>query len=287
MSDWQVGDRALVWGKRTYVMGILNITPDSFSDGGDFFNPSRAIAHALEMVDAGVDVIDVGGESTRPGASAIPVSAELARVLPVIQGIRQQSTIPISIDTTRAAVARAAVAAGANIVNDVSGGQADEAMFATVAELGVPYILMHRRGTPATMQQLTHYDDLIADLLAYFQSQTQRAIAHGIPAAHIMLDPGIGFAKTTPQNLLLLRELSQFKALGYPLLIGPSRKRFIGDTLNQPDPKARTWGTAAVCAYAIGQGVDMVRVHDVAAMVQVCRMADVLQRPIALPGSTA
>lgn len=278
MTGWQVGDRALIWGKRTYVMGILNVTPDSFSDGGDFLNPTHAIAHALEMVTAGVDVIDVGGESTRPGASPVPVSAELARVLPVIEGIRRQSAIPISIDTTRSEVARAAVAAGANIVNDVSGGQADPAMFATVAQLGVPYILMHRRGTPATMQQLTHYEDLIADLLTYFQEQTQQAIAAGIPPNKIMLDPGIGFAKTTPQNLLLLRQLSQLKSLGYPLLVGPSRKRFIGDVLNQPDPKARVWGTAAVCCYAIGQGADMVRVHDVAAMIQVCAMADALHR---------
>ncbi|WP_460194525.1 dihydropteroate synthase [Thermosynechococcus sp. FA-CM-4201] len=278
MKGWYVGDRAFVWGERTYIMGILNITPDSFSDGGDFFNPASAVAHALEMVAAGVDVIDVGGESTRPGASEVPISAELARVLPVIEGIRQQSQIPISIDTTHAVVARAAVAAGANIVNDVSGGQADPEMFATVAALGVPYILMHRRGTPATMQQLTDYEDLIGDLLRYFQEQTQRAIASGIPPEHLMLDPGIGFAKTTPQNLTLLRELRQFHSLGYPLLLGPSRKRFIGDVLNLPNPKDRVWGTAAVCCHAIAQGVEMVRVHDVAAMVQVCRMADVLWR---------
>lgn len=278
MKGWHVGDRAFVWGERTYIMGILNITPDSFSDGGDFFNPATAVAHALEMVTAGVDVIDVGGESTRPGASEVPISAELARVLPVIEGIRQQSQIPISIDTTHAVVARAAVAAGANIVNDVSGGQADPEMFATVAALGVPYILMHRRGTPATMQQLTDYEDLIEDLLCYFQEQTQRAIASGIPPEHLMIDPGIGFAKTTPQNLTLLRELQRFRDLGYPLLIGPSRKRFIGDVLNLPNPKDRVWGTAAVCCYAIAQGVEMVRVHDVAAMVQVCRMADVLWR---------
>ncbi|MFN4067162.1 MAG: dihydropteroate synthase [Thermosynechococcus sp.] len=278
MKGWHVGDRAFVWGERTYIMGILNITPDSFSDGGDFFDPASAIAHALEMVAAGADVIDVGGESTRPGASEVPVSAELARVLPVIEGIRQQSQIPISIDTTHAVVARAAVAAGANIVNDVSGGQADPEMFATVAALGVPYILMHRRGTPATMQQLTDYDDLIGDLIHYFQEQTQRAIASGIPPEHLMIDPGIGFAKTTPQNLTLLRELQRFRDLGYPLLIGPSRKRFIGDVLNLPNPKDRVWGTAAVCCHAIAQGVEMVRVHDVAAMVQVCCMADVLWR---------
>lgn len=278
MKGWHVGDRAFVWGERTYIMGILNITPDSFSDGGDFFNPASAVAHALEMVAAGVDVIDVGGESTRPGASEVPISAELARVLPVIEGIRQQSQIPISIDTTHAVVARAAVAAGANIVNDVSGGQADPEMFATVAALGVPYILMHRRGTPATMQQLTDYEDLIEDLLRYFQEQTQRAIASGIPPEHLMIDPGIGFAKTTPQNLTLLRELQRFRALGYPLLIGPSRKHFIGDVLNLPNPKDRVWGTAAVCCHAIAQGVEMVRVHDVGAMVQVCRMADVLWR---------
>ncbi|MFN3678580.1 dihydropteroate synthase [Thermosynechococcus sp.] len=278
MKGWHVGDRAFVWGERTYIMGILNITPDSFSDGGDFFDPASAIAHALEMVAAGADVIDVGGESTRPGASEVPVSAELARVLPVIEGIRQQSQIPISIDTTHAVVAQAAVAAGANIVNDVSGGQADPEMFATVAALGVPYILMHRRGTPATMQQLTDYDDLIGDLIHYFQEQTQRAIASGIRPEHLMIDPGIGFAKTTPQNLTLLRELQRFRDLGYPLLIGPSRKRFIGDVLNLPNPKDRVWGTAAVCCHAIAQGVEMVRVHDVAAMVQVCRMADVLWR---------
>ncbi|WP_298611715.1 dihydropteroate synthase [uncultured Thermosynechococcus sp.] len=278
MKGWYVGDRALIWGERTYIMGILNITPDSFSDGGDFFNPASAIAHALEMVAAGADVIDVGGESTRPGASEVPISAELARVVPVIEGIRQQSPIPISIDTTHALVARAAVEAGANIVNDVSGGQADAEMFATVAALGVPYILMHRRGTPATMQQLTDYDDLIGDLLRYFQEQTQRAIASGIAPEHLMIDPGIGFAKTTPQNLTLLRELHRFRDLGYPLLIGPSRKRFIGDVLNLPHPKDRVWGTAAVCCHAVAQGVDMVRVHDVAAMAQVCRMADLLWR---------
>jgi dihydropteroate synthase len=273
--------KSLDWGSRTYMMGVLNVTPDSFSDGGKFQTVNAAIDQAIEMVAAGVDIIDIGGESTKPGATPVDEATELERVLPVIQAIRQHPEIqhiPISIDTTKASVARSAIQSGADIVNDISGGQFDEQMFVTVAQLNVPYAMMHLRGTPATMQQLTTYKDIIKEILVFFETQIDRAVNAGIDRTKIILDPGIGFAKTYQQSIELIRQLDQFELLELPILVGVSRKSFIGKILNQPDPAQRVWGTAAACCAAIASGADILRVHDVAEMVDVARVADVMFR---------
>jgi dihydropteroate synthase len=296
------------WGQRTYLMGVLNVTPDSFSDGGDFNTLGDALAQAKNLVAAGADILDVGGQSTRPGAAEISLEEELNRVLPVVQALRKSSggrikdesdsaggvvepedqipivnpphpsEVPISVDTTRASVARAAVAAGADMVNDISGGTFDPEMFPVVAELGVPIVLMHIRGTPATMQQMTNYQDLMGEICEFLSSQIERAIASGIDRSKIIIDPGIGFAKTYEQSLEILHRLPMLHSLGVPLLVGPSRKSFIGRILNQSDPKARVWGTAAACCGAIAGGADILRVHDVQPMHDVCRVADAIFR---------
>ena len=269
------------WGTRTYVMGVLNVTPDSFSDGGEFQTVDAAIIRAVEMVDAGVDIIDIGGESTKPGAIPVDVATELARVIPVIEAIRQDPVIgqiPISIDTTKSAVAQAAIAAGADIINDVSGGAFDSQMFTVVAQLKVPYVMMHMRGTPTTMQQMTDYQDIVLEIIAFFETQIDRAIQNGIDRSQLIIDPGIGFAKTYHQSIELIRQLDRFQVLDLPLLVGVSRKSFIGKILNQPDPTQRLWGTAAACCAAIANGADILRVHDVAEMIDVSRVADVMLR---------
>jgi dihydropteroate synthase len=262
-------------------MGILNVTPDSFSDGGEFESVQAAVVQAQRLAAAGVDLLDIGGESTRPGAEPVTAVVERDRVIPVIQALRQQpqlATIPISIDTTKASVATAAVQAGADIVNDVSAGTVDVEMLSTVARLAVPIILMHRRGTPQTMQQLTDYQDLVPEILSWLQGRIEAAIAAGIAPSQIAVDPGIGFAKNTQQNLELLRRLAEFQVLQCPLLLGVSRKRFIGTVLNQGDPKQRGWGTAAACTAAIAGGADILRVHDVASLRDVARVADAIWR---------
>lgn len=274
----QIRDSHFQWGNRTYIMGILNRTPDSFSDGGQFISLDNALHQAENIIAAGADLLDIGGQSTRPGAFTISLAEELERTIPLIQQIRSHSPIPISIDTTRSEVAQAAIAAGADLVNDVSGGTFDAEMLATIAQLQVPVILMHLRGTPATMQQLTHYQDLIGEIISFFQQQIQTALSLGIAPHRIILDPGIGFAKTAEQSLELLQQLGQFRELGFPLLVGPSRKSFIGHILQQPDPQKRIWGTAATCCAAISGGADILRVHDVTEMTQVCQMADAIWR---------
>ncbi len=276
MQNLTLRDTTFNWRDRTYIMGILNTTPDSFSDGGQFNTLDKALKQAEQMVTAGADILDIGGQSTRPGAETISLEEELTRTIPVIQAIRDKLNIPISIDTTRAEVAKATIAAGADLVNDISGGTFDPLMLATVAELGVPIILMHIRGNPQTMQQLTDYDDLITDIKQFFTTQIQKAQKIGIPVEKLILDPGIGFAKTASQNLELLRQLAQFKTLGYPLLVGPSRKSFIGQILQQNDPQKRVWGTAAACCAAIANGANILRIHDVSEMAQVCRVADAI-----------
>ncbi len=274
----QIRDRSFTWGHRTYLMGILNVTPDSFSDGGEFNTLETAIGQAQQMLAAGVDSIDIGGQSTRPGAIEVSPATERDRVIPIIQKLREISSIPISIDTNRAEVAQAAIEAGADLVNDVSGGTHDRQMLPVVAQLGVPIILMHMRGTPQTMQTLTDYDDLMGELRQWLQQQVQAAIDAGISPDRIILDPGIGFAKTHDQNLEILRQLPQLRSLGYPLLVGVSRKSFIGRILDRNDPKERIWGTAAACTAAIGGGADILRVHDVAPLWDVCRVADAIWR---------
>ncbi len=271
------------WGSRTYIMGVLNVTPDSFSDGGKFQTVDAAIEASIDMVGSGVDIIDIGGESAKPGAIPVDEKTELERVIPVIRGIRRHPDtqyIPISIDTSKATVAQAAIEAGADIVNDVSGGKNDPQMLSTVAHLGVPYMMMHMRGTPSTMQQMTDYTDLVGEILAFFESQIQTAIEHGIDKSHIIIDPGIGFAKTYSQSIELIQQLDKFQRLDLPLLVGVSRKSFIGSILNQKSPDRRVWGTAAACCASIAGGADILRVHDVAEMVDVCRVADVLFRGV-------
>ncbi|HAX78952.1 MAG TPA: dihydropteroate synthase [Cyanobacteria bacterium UBA11372] len=273
-----VGDRSFNWGQRTYLMGILNVTPDSFSDGGLFDRPEAALAQARYLVKSGADILDVGGESTRPGAAEISPEEELNRVVPVIQAIRRELSVPISVDTTKAAIAYASVKAGADIVNDISGATFDPKMLPTVAELGVPIVLMHMRGTPQTMQKMTDYQDLIGEIYQFLQARVEAAIASGIDKSSIILDPGIGFAKTYDQNLEILRRLSEFRSLGCPILIGVSRKSFIGRIVNQSDPQGRIWGTAGACAGAIASGADILRVHDVQEMRDVCLVADAIFR---------
>jgi dihydropteroate synthase len=287
IKAWNIRNRSFNWGDRTYIMGILNVTPDSFSDGGRFQTVNAAIDRSIQMVAAGVDIIDIGGESAKPGAAAVDERTELERAIPVIEAIRQHPAIqdiPISIDTTKAAVAEAAIRAGADIINDVSGGNFDPQMLETVARLNVPYIMMHMRGTPKTMQQMTDYVDVVGEILAYFQTQIDRAIAAGVDRSQIIIDPGIGFAKTYQQSIELIRQLDKFHSLELPLLVGVSRKSFIGKILDQPDPDRRLWGTAAACCAAIDRGVDILRVHDVAEMVDVCRVADVMFRQTIDPG---
>lgn len=277
----KIRDREFNWGDRTYIMGIINVTPDSFSDGGKFQTVDLAIAQAMMMVAAGVDIIDIGGESTKPGATPVHEQTELARVIPVIEGIRQHSdsqNIPISIDTTKSTVAQAAIRAGADLVNDVSGGKYDPQMFRVVASLDVPYILMHLRGTPTTMQMMTDYTDVVGEIIAFLSAQMDLAIACGVSRSHIIIDPGIGFAKTYQQSIEIIRQLDKFQSLDFPLLVGVSRKSFIGKILNQPDPEQRLWGTSAAVCASIAKGVDILRVHDVVEMIDVCRVADVLFR---------
>jgi dihydropteroate synthase len=273
--------RTFDWGIRTYIMGVLNVTPDSFSDGGKFQTIEAAIAKSIEMVAAGVDIIDIGGESTKPGAIPVDTKTELERVIPVIRGIRLHPDtryVPISIDTTKSTVAQAAIEAGADIINDVSGGNHDSQMLSTVSRLRVPYVMMHMRGTPMTMQRMTDYTDVVGEILDFFESQIQVAIAHGVDRSNIIIDPGIGFAKTYAQNIELIQHLDSFGKLDLPLLVGVSRKKFIGKILNQKLPERRVWGTAAACCAAIAGGADILRVHDVAEMVDVRRVADVLFR---------
>jgi len=291
---WTLRGQPFSWGKRTYLMGILNVTPDSFSDGGQFHALDRALQQADYLVQSGADILDIGGQSTRPQAETVSLEEELDRVVPVIRAIRTASptatvpeppsgspalaTVPISVDTTRSDVARAAIEAGADLVNDVSGATYDPAMLPTVAELGVPIVLMHLRGTPKTMQQLTKYQDLVGEICEFLVHRIEAAVSAGISPDRIMIDPGIGFAKTYSQNLELLRCLPRFQQLGCPVLVGTSRKSFIGHLLNQPDPQQRVWGTAATCCAAIEGGADVLRVHDVREMRDVCRIADAIWR---------
>ena len=273
---------SFVWGKRTYIMGILNVTPDSFSDGGDFNTLETGLMQAKKMVKAGADIIDIGGQSTRPGSKVVSIDEELNRVLPIIKFLRSKKNIcaeiPISVDTTRAIVAEKAIEAGTNLINDISAGTYDDEMFSVVADLKVPIILMHIRGTPKTMQKLTDYQDLIGEIYKFLESRIEVAIRAGIEREKIIIDPGIGFAKNYEQNLEIIRNLSRFKSLNCPILVGLSRKSFIGQILNQPDAKQRVWGTAAGCVAAIAQYIDILRVHDVKEMSEVCRVADVILR---------
>ena len=294
-----IGDHLFEWGKRTYLMGILNLTPDSFSGDGlisdsrgenEQFGPAylidTALGQAQRFVEAGADILDVGGESTRPGASLVDVEGELSRVIPVIEALVGEFNVPISVDTYKHQVARAALEAGAHMVNDVWGLNADPEMAATIADYGAPVILMHNRSSWAHADIKERlggryvgipYDDLLEDIKRELMDSTDLARSAGIPDNMIILDPGIGFGKTVEQNLELINLLPEIRELGYPILFGPSRKSFIGFTLDLP-PDQRLAGTAAAVAVGIVRGADIVRVHDVEFMSQVAKMTDAIVR---------
>ena len=260
--------------RETLVMGIVNVTPDSFSDGGKFYEPKKALEYATVLIDDGADIIDIGGESTRPGAEKVSISEELKRVIPVIDSIRSKhSDILISIDTTKSIVAQNAIEAGADIINDVSGLSFDIDMPRIIAKLKVPVIIMHMKGNPKNMQVSPEYKDLINDILIFFVEKIKMAINAGIDQNMIILDPGIGFGKTVQHNFQLLSKLNDFTELGLPIMIGPSRKSFIGVTLDLP-VKDRIDGTSATVSAGIMNGARIVRVHDVKIMKRVVTIID-------------
>ena len=246
----------------TLIMAILNVTPDSFSDGGKFADPNQAVNRALNLMEEGADMIDIGGESTRPGAEPVSLDEELNRTIPVIKSIRKESDCLISIDTYKSAVAKAALNAGANVVNDISGFTFDSKMAPLVAKKNVPVILMHIKGTPRDMQKNPHYDNLIEEIKSFFQQQVELAKIAGVRSKKIILDPGIGFGKRLEDNFAIIRELGQICAMGYPILLGPSRKSFIGMTLDTP-VEERLEGTLASITAGIMNGARIVRVHDI------------------------
>ena len=266
-------------GKRTLLMGILNVTPDSFSDAGQFFDHEAAVQRASAMIAAGADLLDIGGESTRPGADPVPAAVELKRVIPVIEAIRRQSDIPLSIDTTKAEVARRALDAGADLVNDVSALRFDERMVDLVAGSGAPLILMHMQGTPRTMQEHPGYASLFSEIISFLEERIRFATVHGIARDQLIIDPGIGFGKNLRHNLLLIRNLELFHCLDRPLLLGASRNRVIGTILERPVTE-REIGTAVVHSLAIAAGVHILRTHDVAWHRQVALMGDAVREPV-------
>ena len=270
------GSQTFDFAERTYVMGILNITPDSFSDGGRFLNHGEALDHAKQMVDEGADIIDVGGESTRPGAQPASLEEEYGRVIPFIEKLASQVEVPISIDTTKAEVAKDALEAGAAIINDISALRFDPQMASLASEQGVPVVLMHMRGTSETMQHHLVYDSLISEIHSFLKERIEYAESVGIDSQKIIIDPGIGFGKSVPDgNLSIIKNLSSFKDLGKPILVGTSRKAFIGNVLNL-GVEEREEGTAATISLAISNGAHIVRVHDVGKMKRVVKMVDAI-----------
>ena len=263
-------------GSKVLVMGILNVTPDSFSDGGQFFSSKTIAAQIDAMVEAGADIIDVGGESTRPFAEPVSIEDELARVLPAIRQIRQHYSISISIDTTKAEVARQALEEGADVINDISALRFDKNMIALAEESGVPVIIMHMQGTPADMQIEPHYDDVVAEIKDFFRERLAWAAENGVGGKQFIIDPGIGFGKTVAHNLTILRRVEEFSELGCPVLIGHSRKSFIGKLLGT-DVDQRDVATAAVSAVCAMKGVSILRVHDVAKTVEAVRLAEAIK----------
>ncbi|MEO8482802.1 MAG: dihydropteroate synthase [Acidobacteriota bacterium] len=270
------GGRVLELGQRTLVMGILNVTPDSFADDGLRMDPDRAVADALRMIEDGVDILDIGGESTRPGAPAVPADEEWRRVAPVLERLRGVG-IPVSIDTYKAEVAEKAIAAGATVVNDVSGLTFDPALAAVVGRSGAAVVLMHHRGRSDAMYARAQYVDVVADVIHELAARGVVAREAGIEADRIIFDPGIGFAKRAAQSMAVLAQLDAFATLGRPILSGPSRKSFMKSALGDVPPNERVWGTAAAVTASILAGAHIVRVHDVREMVQVVRVADAIR----------
>ena len=269
--------KSLTLGLHTHIMGILNVTPDSFSDGGCYLDVERAVAHAERMVAEGATLIDIGGESSRPGASPVSISEELARILPVIRAIVDTVDVLLSVDTYKAEVARHALEAGAHLINDITALHGDTAMAAVVSEMEAGLILMHMKGTPRTMQQAPEYDDVVSEICDSLQKSIETAESQGITADRIIIDPGIGFGKTMQHNLEILKRLTEFRGLNKPLLIGTSRKSFIGNILDLPVTE-RVEGTIATVCWAIAHGAEIVRVHDVKANIRAARMTDTLCR---------
>lgn len=271
--------RTLALGQHTLVMGILNVTPDSFSDGGLYLDANAAVTRAIAMKAAGADIIDVGGESTRPGSAGVSAEEEMRRILPILRGLRGKIRIPISVDTSKAEVAEAAAEAGAEIVNDVTGLRNDPRIAEVARRRKLGLILMHMRGTPQTMQTTPFARDVIRDVNVGLRRSIALASKAGVAKSQIVIDPGIGFGKSHEQNCEILRRLPEFAKLGFPLLVGTSRKSFLGTALKQNTENDRIWGTAATVAASILQGAHIVRVHDVAEMAQVARVTDVVRSP--------
>jgi dihydropteroate synthase len=276
---WRCRDHVFPLGERTLVMGIVNVTPDSFSDGGLHVGPDDAIAHGLRLADEGADILDVGGESTRPGSDPVPVDDELARVVPVVAGLREAAPagVALSVDTRRPEVAQAATDAGASIVNDVTAA-ADPAMFEVARATGAGLVLMHMLGDPKTMQDDPTFDDVVAEVLDFLARRLGAAVAAGVERDRLCVDPGIGFGKNLVHNLALLHDIESFERLRVPVLVGASRKRFIGQLTGVDDPAERVEGTAGAVAWCAAHGVDVVRVHDVLQMARVIRVVDAIAR---------
>lgn len=274
--EWRARQFRFQFPSRTLVMGIVNVTPDSFADGGRYLDPAAAVAHAKRLVAEGADLIDVGGESTRPGAVPVSEAEELRRVLPVIERLAQVARVPISIDTMKPAVARAALEAGASVVNDVAANRTDPAMWEVVAEFGAGYVLMHMQGTPQTMQARPHYADVVSAVDAFFGDRLARLAAAGVAAEQVVLDVGLGFGKTVEHNLQLVASLARFHHWNRPLLLGASRKSFIGHVAGGAPVAERLPGSLAVASWAVQAGVQVLRVHDVAATVQAVRLIEAI-----------
>ncbi|WNG46664.1 dihydropteroate synthase [Archangium minus] len=276
-----LGGRTFTFGARTYVMGVVNVTPDSFSDGGRHFSTEAAVAHGLRLAEAGADVLDVGGESTRPGSPPVPAEEEVARILPVIQGLRARTDVPISVDTTKAAVAREALKAGAVLINDISGFTFDPELPRVTAEAGAACCLMHIQGTPETMQKDPRYEDVVDEVLAFLEEGVARAVAAGVPRERVLVDPGIGFGKTLGHNLFLLRRLEELRVLGLPLLVGTSRKGFLGKLAGGKPATERLAATLGSVAVMAGAGdADFVRVHDVSEVKDALAVADAVREAL-------
>jgi len=265
-------DRLIEFSDRPLLMGVVNVTPDSFFDGGRYLDAAAAVAHAVRLVEEGADLLDIGAESTRPGADIVNEAEEYRRAIPVVAAVARAVTVPISIDTSKAVVARAALDAGAILVNDVTALRGDPAMVDVIAGTGAGIVLMHMHGTPRTMQQAPHYDDVVGEIAEFFEERIRFAMAHGIVGRQIILDPGIGFGKLLMHNLTLLAQLHRFMQFECPLMVGVSRKAFLGQLVNR-SVQGRQWATAAAVAMAVDRGAGILRVHDVRAMKDVVQVA--------------
>ena len=274
----RLGTHTLALGTKTYIMGILNVTPDSFSDGGTHMTLDAAVEHAWRLVEEGADIIDIGGESTRPGSAPTPLADEIRRVVPVIEALGQDFPVPISVDTYKSEVAEPALAAGAHMINDISALAIDPRLGEVVSEAKAPIVLMHMKGQPRDMQKNPEYKSVVSEVAEFLRASIARAEEYGIRRENVLIDPGIGFGKTCAHNLELLRRLEEFRSLGCPILLGTSRKSFIGTTLGGLPVEDRAEGTAATVALGIASGADIVRVHDVKYMVRVARMTDAIVR---------